>query len=802
MPAGETQASFLRRLAQVGARDRYRPYHDRARAQIARELDLIEKLDLAGYFLIVWDLVNFCRQQGILVQGRGSAANSAVCYALGITAVDPVGMDLLFERFLSEERGEWPDIDLDLPSGDRRERVIQYVYERYGTARRGDDRQRHHLSRPQRRARSGQGARASTPDEIDRLARHDGPVRVRRSGRDVRAPPARGGARSGDDGAVPAVRASCGARCRICRGISASTPAAWCCARAGSTRSCRSRTPRCPGASSCSGTRTTAPTSASIKVDLLGLGMMAALEDAIAIINAPDAADDGDRRGRRTSNVDAGSGAPAARRSRRSIACCSGPTRSACSRWSRARRWRRCRGCSPSTSTISSSRWRSSVPGPLSATWCIRIWRAGAGEQPVTYAHPLLEPVLTRTLGVPLFQEQLLRMAMVVAGFSGGEAEELRRAMGFKRSVKRMQQIETRLREGMARNGIAGAAADQIVQSITSFALYGFPESHAASFALIVYASAYLKAHYPGGVLYGAAQQPADGVLSPGHARQGRAAARRAVRAGGRAGVGLGLPGEPDGAIRLGLRYVRGVREEAGRQIEKASRRHGAARSRMRPVDGLRSIEELVAARRAAAGRSAGAGRGRRAGVVRRGPPHGALAGRTGRPAGRPAPRGCRRDSEPMQERRPRPAPAVSPAADDAGRARAGRLRRHGADDRAASDGARPRVAGDARRRARDRPAARTRRPARPRGRGGDHAPAPGHRERVRLPVAGRRNRHRQHHRHTRFFAAYKRTIVDEPYLLVEGIAAESERRRVGEGGSGAGACKDVGPEVESHDFH
>jgi error-prone DNA polymerase len=132
VPAGETMASFLRKIAEVGARERYRPYHDRARAQIARELDLIEKLDLAGYFLIVWDLVNFCRQRGILVQGRGSAANSAVCYSLGITAVDPVGMDLLFERFLSEERGEWPDIDLDLPSGDRREQVIQYVYERYG----------------------------------------------------------------------------------------------------------------------------------------------------------------------------------------------------------------------------------------------------------------------------------------------------------------------------------------------------------------------------------------------------------------------------------------------------------------------------------------------------------------------------------------------------------------------------------------------------------------------------------------------------------------------------------------------
>jgi error-prone DNA polymerase len=132
VPAGETQMSFLRQIADLGARDRYRPYHDRARAQIVRELELIEKLNLACYFLIVWDIVNFCRQHDILVQGRGSAANSAVCYSLGITAVDPVGMDLLFERFLSEERGEWPDIDLDLPSGDRRERVIQHVYKKYG----------------------------------------------------------------------------------------------------------------------------------------------------------------------------------------------------------------------------------------------------------------------------------------------------------------------------------------------------------------------------------------------------------------------------------------------------------------------------------------------------------------------------------------------------------------------------------------------------------------------------------------------------------------------------------------------
>ncbi|HYE87281.1 MAG TPA: PHP domain-containing protein, partial [Vicinamibacterales bacterium] len=132
IPDGETEMSFLRKITDVGARTRYRPFHDRARTQVARELDLIEKLELAGYFLIVWDIVNYCRQQNILVQGRGSAANSAVCYSLGITAVDPVGMELLFERFLSEERGEWPDIDLDLPSGDRRESVIQHVYRKYG----------------------------------------------------------------------------------------------------------------------------------------------------------------------------------------------------------------------------------------------------------------------------------------------------------------------------------------------------------------------------------------------------------------------------------------------------------------------------------------------------------------------------------------------------------------------------------------------------------------------------------------------------------------------------------------------
>ena len=185
----------------------------------------------------------------------------------------------------------------------------------------------------------------------------------------------------------------------------------------------------------------------------------------------------------------------------------------------------------------------------------------------MTYAHPLLEPVLKRTLGVPLFQEQLLRMAMVVAGFSGGEAEELRRAMGFKRSMKRMQQIEQRLRDGMARNGIVGAAADQIVQSITSFALYGFPESHAASFALIVYASAYLKAHYPAAFYAALLNNQPMGFYHP--ATLVKDAQRHGVRF---APIDVQISDWPcvvqdDGSVRVGLMFVKGLREEAGRRI-------------------------------------------------------------------------------------------------------------------------------------------------------------------------------------------------------------------------------------------
>ena len=586
VPAGETQTSFLRRLTQVGARDRYRPYHDRARAQIARELTLIEKLDLAGYFLIVWDLVNFCRQHAILVQGRGSAANSAVCYALGITAVDPVGMDLLFERFLSEERGEWPDIDLDLPSGDDRERVIQYVYERYGKL--GAAMTANVITYRGRSATRELGKVLSlAPAELDRVARLMGQFEfvdpddtfarnLREAGlnpdderyqqfgrlwREMQDLPRHLGQHSGGmvlcqgrlDEVVPLENASMPGRVVV----------QWDkddCADLG-----------------------------LIKVDLLGLGMMAALAEAIVIVNQTD-----ERDGEGQPRIDLAHLPPDdpdvyhLLQQADTVGVFQVESRAQMATLPRLR---------PKCFYDLVVEVAIIRPGPIVGNMVHPYLARRQGEQPVSYPHPLLEPVLARTLGVPLFQEQLLRMAMVVAGFSGGEAEELRRAMGFKRSVKRMQQIETRLRDGMAARGITGQAADGIVQSITSFALYGFPESHAASFALIVYASAYLKVHFPAAFYTALLNNQPMGFYHP--ATLVKDAQRRGVRF---EPIDVQVSGwncrvQQDGAIRLGLRYVQGLRQEAGRRIEvsrAALPRASRLEPRAEPGVRYRSLDELV----------------------------------------------------------------------------------------------------------------------------------------------------------------------------------------------------------------
>jgi error-prone DNA polymerase len=483
VPEGETMMSFLRERTREGFQQRYgrsdTGLKSRAQRQIERELALIEKLKLAGYFLIVWDLVRFCREQNILVQGRGSAANSAVCYSLRITAVDPISMELLFERFLSEERGEWPDIDLDLPSGDQRERVIQYLYKRYGE--RGAAMTANVITYRNRMASREMGkALGFDPETLDKVSTavstweyrdaHDAlDHRFHDAGLDLNHPrlrkyfelceavqdlPRHLGQHSG--GMV------------ICQGqldsIVPLEPASM------------------PGRVVVQWDKEDCADLGIIKVDLLGLGMMAALEDSIALIR--------NHYGEEVDLAHLPADDPTVYSTLQKA-----DTIGMFQVESRAQM-----SCLP---RLRPKRFYDIVvqvaiirPGPIVGQMVNPFLLRRQGREAVTYPHPSLEPVLARTLGVPLFQEQLLRMAMVVAGFSGGEAEDLRRAMGFKRSEKRMQEIEAKLRAGMERNGISREAQEQIVLSITSFALYGFPESHAASFALIAYASAYLKCHY------------------------------------------------------------------------------------------------------------------------------------------------------------------------------------------------------------------------------------------------------------------------------------------------------------------
>jgi error-prone DNA polymerase len=483
VPQGETMDSFLRERAGEGFRQRYgRASHDlqtRARHQIERELSLIEKLHLAGYFLIVWDLVRHCREQNILVQGRGSAANSAVCYSLGITAVDAVGMELLFERFLSEERGEWPDIDLDLPSGDEREKVIQYVYQRYGA--RGAAMTANVITYRNRMAAREMGkALGFDPETLQKISaavatwefrdQHDAlDHRFRDAGLDLNHPrlrkyyelciavqdrPRHLGQHSG--GMV------------ICQGQLDSVvplePASM------------------PGRVVVQWDKEDCADMGIVKVDLLGLGMMAVLKDSIELI-----------RDHYHEEVDLAHLPPddpqvySALQQADTVGLFQVESRAQMASLPRLLP-RRFYDIVVQVAIIR--------PGPIVGQMVNPFILRRQGREAVTYPHPSLEPVLKRTLGVPLFQEQLLRVAMIAANFSGGEAEELRRAMGFKRSQSRMREIEAKLRAGMTQNGISPKAQEEIILSITSFALYGFPESHAASFALIAYASAYLKCSY------------------------------------------------------------------------------------------------------------------------------------------------------------------------------------------------------------------------------------------------------------------------------------------------------------------
>jgi error-prone DNA polymerase len=565
VPPGETATSFLRAMTWVGARERYRPLHEKARAQITRELDLIAKLDLAGYFLIVWDIVNFCRQEGILVQGRGSAANSAVCYSLGITAVDPVGMELLFERFLSEERGEWPDIDLDLPSGDRRERVIQHVYAKYGD--RGAAMTANVITYRDRSASREVGkALGLDAAHIDRLSH----VMGRFEWTDPAASLARDLRAVGLDPDAPRIRlfADLWRRIQDLPRHLGQHSGGMVLSRGRLDDVVPLENASMPGRVVVQWDKEDCADMGIVKIDLLGLGMMAALQDAFALINA--------RRPDGTQALDlwnVPSDDPVVYDMLQRA-----DTVGVFQVESRAQMATlpRLRPASFYDLVVEVALIR---PGPIVGQMVHPYLDRRAGRAEVAYPHPSLEPILKRTLGVPLFQEQLLRIAMTAAGFSGGQAEELRRAMGFKRSEQRMKQIEGQLREGMARQGITGEAADGIVKSISSFALYGFPESHAASFALIAYASAFLKAHYPAAFYAALLNNQPMGFYHP--ASLVKDAQRHGVRF---APVDvqvsqLACGVEDDGAVRLGLSYVTGLRREVAVRIGSAPGQKPGARS-------------------------------------------------------------------------------------------------------------------------------------------------------------------------------------------------------------------------------
>ncbi len=569
LPQGETNDSFLRVITEAGARNRYRPYHDRARAQIEKELNVIAKLGLAGYFLIVWDLMQFCKAEGILAQGRGSAANSAVCYSLGITAVDPVGMDLLFERFLSEERGEWPDIDIDLPSGDRREKVIQHVYAKYGPH--GAAMTANVITYREKSAAREIGKVLDLPDDVvenvsrqmRRFEWHDTKdtfdARLERAGvdrsdlrlkvfarlfHDIQDLPRHLGQHSGGmivaqgrlDEVVPLQPASM------------------------------------PGRTIVQWDKEDCADLGIIKVDLLGLGMMAALQDCISILSDTgveiDIAHLPENDPKTYAQI----------RAADTVGVFQIESRAQMATLPRMK---------PDHFYDLVVEVAIIRPGPIVGQMVHPYLDRRAGRKPVEYAHPSLEPILKRTLGVPLFQEQLLRMAMTVAGFTGGEAEELRRAMGFKRSEKRMAEIEAKLRAGMGKNGIDGVAQDQIVKSIASFALYGFPESHAASFALIAYASAYLRAHHHAAFVCALLNNQPMGFYHP--MTLVKDAQRHGVRflpvdvtksdvvctLESRGGCGEAYPlASTKTPLRLGLNYVSGLRAPAAAAVaEERARR-------------------------------------------------------------------------------------------------------------------------------------------------------------------------------------------------------------------------------------
>lgn len=619
-PDGLDEMTYLRRLVTEGGTHRYGPRARAARAwaQIDHELAVIDELGFPGYFLVVADIVEFCRHNDIYCQGRGSAANSAVCYALGVTNVDAVGLGLLFERFLSPERDGPPDIDLDIESG-RREEVIQYVYDRYG---------RHHAAqvanvityRGRSAVRDMAKALGYAPGQADAWAKQldrwsrlpdptASPAPTERSGRATEhatLPTGRGGPpterddRATEERSIPPLVVDLARQLEhaprhlgihsggmvICdRPVLEVCPVEW------ATMADRSVLQWDKDDCAAAGL---------VKFDLLGLGMLSALHYAVdfvaeaygttldlAQIPQDDAVYD---------------------------MLCEADSVGVFQVESRAQ-----------MATLPRLRPRCFYdlvvevalirPGPIQGGSVHPYIRRRHGEEPVTYLHPLLERSLGKTLGIPLFQEQLMQMAIDVAGFSPVEADELRRAMGAKRSSEKMDRLRQRFYEGMAERGITGEVGDRIWEKLAAFANFGFPESHSVSFAYLVYASSWLKLHYPAAFCAALLKAQPMGFYSP-HSlvadarRHGVEVHTPDINASGadptlawpRAREPVPRAGEPvpQPDVRLGLASVRHLGEDAAQEVVAERERAGPFASmedlRRRVPLSLPALEALATA--------------------------------------------------------------------------------------------------------------------------------------------------------------------------------------------------------------
>ncbi len=546
VPEGHTEMSWLRHLTEEGGSRRYGPRRGvKAWAQIDYELDMIDRLGFAGYFLIVWDIVEFCRIHEIYCQGRGSAANSAVCYALGITNADAVGLGLLFERFLSPERDGPPDIDVDIESG-RREEAIQYVYRRYG---RGCAAQVANVItyRPRSAVRDMGKALGAAPGQLDAWSKQVdgwGPLSVTAAFGDHEIPDAVMGLADEIQHFPRHLGIHSGGMVLCDRPVAEVCPVEW--ARMADRSVLQWDKDDCAAAG-------------LVKFDMLGLGMLTVLHATVDHVRAFHGVEvDLARIEQEEAVYDMLCRAD-------SVGVFQVESRAQMATLPRLK---------PRTFYDLVVEVALIRPGPIQGGSVHPYIRRRNGAEEVTYLHPLLKRSLAKTLGVPLFQEQLMQMAIDVAGFTPAESDRLRQAMGSKRSVEKMEQLRARLYSGMAERGIEGEVADAIWEKLVAFANFGFPESHSVSFAYLVYSSAWLKHYYPAAFCAGLLDGQPMGFWSPqtivGDSRRHGVEVRRPDVNLGRAASSLEASTSSVGgaAVRLGLSYVRGIGDELAAQIE------------------------------------------------------------------------------------------------------------------------------------------------------------------------------------------------------------------------------------------